>query len=384
MAIDKKRLREYLKEMKALEGRVTENNFIRRFEEKLLDLLSRNQIDTDDLTFIRNEVEKLFKSDFSGFDTKIKQTYNDIIELINELYDDIGTDVTRKFQRIKAVEQANQLQLQGYEEKTIESIARTVRQGIVEDVDFKELTRRIKKIGGTAGYYAETLAGTQLKRFARISKYNKSLIANVEYFTYAGVLRETTRSFCRACLLKTFHINNILKMRNGNLEPVIINCGGWNCIHDWEPDPFGSRKAVTNGKWYNLEGGARIYGDQKMMNVFNYSQSFETVATKYGVGNYLKKIRDVELTENRINHIRRKGRYADISDHGMATKIGHIRNNPDKVYYQYNKGPGLVFVKDGECAFIDLRKVKTLFKPTNFDKYKEFVLDNCVDISHYD
>jgi hypothetical protein len=52
-----------------------------------------------------------------------------------------------------------------------------------------------------------------------------------------GLRRDSIRPFCSEHLNQTYHIDEINEMNNGNRNPVLENCGGWNCIHEWEPVP---------------------------------------------------------------------------------------------------------------------------------------------------
>ncbi len=359
--------------MRGLESQVSEAQFIKRFKEKLLDLLARKKIDSDDIEFIRKQVEQLFKPEFEGFSADVQQTYKDVMDVVNTLYDDIGPDVSPAFDKVRAVMQTNQLQLQHYQQSTIDGIARVVQQGIIEGISYKELATNISKVGGQASAYADTLAKTQVKRFGRISKYNKSLIADVQYYEYAGILHETIRPFCYACLRKIFRIDKILRMKNGNLEPVIINCGGWNCIHDWEPDPTATAEDAVHGKFYNAPHGVVLYGSSGIAKLFSYSFGLDSIANGEGIKVYIGKCRKKTIKDEYVNHIRRRHGelYGDMSDEALRDKIEIIRSHPDRLYYQHTSksGPGIVFERGREFVFIGARKIKTMFKPSDYEQY---------------
>lgn len=382
MAIDRARLRQYLREVQALQDRVSDPVFMDIVREKLLDMISRGELDTEELEFILREVDRFFSPDFSKFHLEVKDTYNDTLEVVNDLYDDLGEDISREFSMVREVEKTNDLQIGEYQEKTKEAIARTVRDGIKEDKSVKELERDLRELGGKAEDYAETLAGTHIKRYGRVSKRNKSLQAEVEIYEYAGVLRDTTRPFCRACLHKLFRLDDILNMENGNLEPVIENCGGWNCIHDWEPDPTASEADAVSGKLYTVPGGAKLFGDEGIAKEFSYSVGLDSLVNRTGVQEYITKTKNVEIKQDRMDHIMKN--YPDRTEHGIKTRIGQMRSNPDNVFYQYNKGPRIVYEKDGEYLFASARKVHTMFKPADHEKFKEEFADHYVPLRNYE
>lgn len=383
MAIDRRRLREYLRELQALQARVSDPVFFEVVQAQLIELIARGELDTEELEFILPAVDRIFKTEFAGFETQLLGSYNDTLDLVNELYDDLGEDVSREFATVRAIERTNQLQLDEYEKQTREAIARTVRDGAVEDKSVAELEEDLAELGGKAAQYAGTLAATHLKRYGRASRYHKSLVAGVDIYEYAGVLRDTTRSFCRACLGKLFHIDDILNMMNGNLEPVIENCGGWNCIHEWEPDPTATEADTVSGKLYTVPGGARLYGDEGIAKEFSYSIGLERLGAREGVQAYIDKTKKVDLTQDRIDHIKRK-RYQDVSDQGIRVKVGQLRSNPKKVYYQYNKGPRIVYEKNGEFLFVSARRVHTLIKPSDINKFRNNFVKYFVELKDYE
>lgn len=98
---------------------------------------------------------------------------------------------------LRSVETANRLQLGDYEDSVKESIRKTMTDGLTEGKSYGELVQDLKELGDKAARYAETLASTHLKRYSRSMKYQKTLISGTDIFMYAGVLRDTTRAFCR-------------------------------------------------------------------------------------------------------------------------------------------------------------------------------------------
>lgn len=256
MAINKTRLNRYLARMRELKSNVSDASFYDIVRAKIMDLIARGQLDTDELEFLVREVERIFNSDFAGFVQDVKITYNDTLELVNELYDDLGIDISREFDVVRAVEETNDLQLGEYSEQMKREIARKIRDGNIAGKSVRELGEDLTQLGGKAKHYAETLATTGIQRYSQASKNHKAEIAGVFAYEYAGVLRETTRPFCRVLLTHIYHIDDLKKFRNGNLEPVTINCGGWNCIHALEPDPTATEEDIVKGPLQEIFGDA--------------------------------------------------------------------------------------------------------------------------------
>ena len=386
MAINKTRLKEYLKELKAIQEEVGDTVFLQQFEERILDALARELIRVEDVEFLEREVGRLFNIDFSKFDLKLLQSYNTTLDLVNDLYDDIAGDMSREFAQLRALEKVHRLQLDNYAKATVSAIAKIISEGVIGNDSYKEVAAAIKALNDDkAAYYAETLAKTQIKRYGRQSRYQKALLAGVTIFEYAGVLRVTTRPFCRACLGHRFHIDDIKKMSNGNLDPVLINGGGWNCIHEFEPDPTARKADAVSGKLYTVTGKAKIYGDARMKKTFNFSVGLDNIGGYKELQQYVDKVRKLPLKESTIKHI--KAHYDDLQDSTIEIKLRRIIDKPDQLYYQYNGGPRIVFERDGEFVFASARTFHTMFKPAGKqgpDKYRQHFLKSLVKLHSID
>lgn len=250
---DLDRFQAYMDEMLLLQGRIGDPLFIRRFEVQLFDLLASGQIQQTEIELILQEMDMLFDAEFVEFQGRFETGYNEVLSLVNDKYSDIGGDISREVQQMRRIEITNEMQLGEYTETTRQAIKQTIEAGIREEKSVAELEAEIADVNSRAAFYAETLTRTHLMRYGRIGKFEKALIAGVDIFAYLGVLRDTTRPFCRALLHGRYKIADIERFTNGNLEPVIENCGGWNCIHDWEPDPTATDNEVVTGPLIDLD-----------------------------------------------------------------------------------------------------------------------------------
>jgi len=242
MAIDKQRLQEFRRDLAALQAQLSFDEHYRVIRAKTLDALSRGLFKDLNQAQMQRFIERNFKPEHAKFIKKIFNTFNDVLSVLNELYKDLGVDVERNFNTLRAIESVNRTRLGDYEDNAVKAIARVIRVGITKNENFREITRRLIGTDEKVTLYADTIARTQVKGYARTAKAEKARIAEVFLYEYAGILRRTTRPFCRALLGTTHHIDRINQMRNGNLNPVWQYCGGWNCYHDWEPDPFAKKQ----------------------------------------------------------------------------------------------------------------------------------------------
>ena len=240
MAANKSRYRRFRDDLKALQQGLSRKSYLVSLQSKLLDFIARANPSPDDLLRIRQAVTTLVDDDFEPFAARVIASYNETLAIVNTHYADLGVDLTQDHSRIQAIERANRADLGRYRESTIRRISQATREALLAGETAREFARRIAPASNRARFYALTLAQTQTKVVARAAKAEKARIAEVHYFEYVGIIRDATRDFCRDLLIgqSTYHIDAIHQMRNGNKEPVIENGGGWNCIHDWEPDPF--------------------------------------------------------------------------------------------------------------------------------------------------
>jgi len=197
---------------------------------------------------LKEQFTLIFGEYYAQFADESFDKYDSIIDLANKEYKDFGVDIERDHHKIAAIEKINKTRIGKYEPKFVNRFVKVVRKSITEGADFPELRFRIRKIGGGVSDYADVLARTQLKGYGRAVKFEKANIAEIFYYEYWGIIRpDRTRQFCKDRLNgtsargdNTYHIDEIWELDNGpkQLKPVIHYAGGWNCRHDWEPDPF--------------------------------------------------------------------------------------------------------------------------------------------------
>jgi len=231
------RAKKFQKEMAALYESLSFQDFYSVAKNKIIDALARGAIQGDSLSQVKRQVRKLFHSEFASYLDGVYERYTDTLHLVNDLYSDLGIDLTRDMQRILAIEAVNDSRFGRYEEATIREISRRVRKGIVAGDDWKTISKNIGKIDARANFYANTLGRTLVKGYARESKVIKADIAEVVWYQYVGIVRPQTRPFCYACVNAHFSRAELRLSKNGMIQPVLRFAGGYNCHHDLEPDP---------------------------------------------------------------------------------------------------------------------------------------------------
>ncbi len=128
--------------------------------------------------------------------------------------------------------------LDDYSDDELVIIKKTISDGLQQNKNFNKIADDLSLCGGGIAQNAIKLSKTFVVAFQRITHLQKALIAEIEWYQYVGIVKNKTYTFCLDILNKHHNIDNILKMKNGVLEPVIYFGGGFECTHRWEANPF--------------------------------------------------------------------------------------------------------------------------------------------------
>ncbi len=112
-------------------------------------------------------------------------------------------------------------------------IRRAIRKQISAGLDQQELQRSFVDAGSKLQQYSYTLAHTTLSGVSQNYSNLSADKAGLDYAWYCGTLTPSTRPFCKERLDKVYRLDDIDAMSNGQIEPVITYCGGYNCRHRW-------------------------------------------------------------------------------------------------------------------------------------------------------
>lgn len=241
--MDYTRAEEFKKHLEEIQRQIGFKPFLGVIQDKLIDYAAKNP--DADIAEILIEVKKVFPPEYKKYVDLAFDKYDDVIELTNYYYEDIGTPLTRKVNDLRALEKTDRIRYGEYGERTIKRITDIVHKVLLDEPDRKTLEQSlIKKVDDArVAFYADTIAWTQVKAFGRAGKSIKANIAEIFFFDYFGPRRETTRPECIWALIKkTFSTAEIeqqdSKSWRGQIKPFKVYCGGWNCAHDLEPNPF--------------------------------------------------------------------------------------------------------------------------------------------------
>ena len=117
--------------------------------------------------------------------------------------------------------------------KVQQDVVREISRGIREGLPSAELEDILARKFSKSRSHSRTIANSSLQAFARADRFEKANTAGVKRFRYVGPSPE--REFCRKHFRKVYTLSEINQLSNGQLSPVRLYCGGYNCRHQWQP-----------------------------------------------------------------------------------------------------------------------------------------------------
>jgi hypothetical protein len=242
----------YLEDLKSLYKSLSFDEQYAMMRAKLIDQYQRGNLGGDLLAQYQRQVQTIFGEDFRAVLTKVDRAYTEITQIINTDYKDLGIDVDRNFDSIRALESENMRKWGDYSDEVTHRIAKECKSAVLKNEGVDNLIKRLDGVPGFEPQYSETLARTFVKSHSQEMKNEKARIAEIDYFDYVGPPVRTSgppghlsHIFCIEIFKdrrRTFRADDINGMKNGQREPVRTHRGGYNCQHDWEPNPFYSGK----------------------------------------------------------------------------------------------------------------------------------------------
>lgn len=113
-----------------------------------------------------------------------------------------------------------------------DTVVKTFRESVRNEYSFETIRTNLQKESlGTSQIY--TLANTAVAQFDNASMFEFAQQAGVEKYLYDGTLTPNSRPFCVKHFKKTYTLERIHQLNNGQELEVWTSCGGFNCTHFW-------------------------------------------------------------------------------------------------------------------------------------------------------
>jgi hypothetical protein len=223
------------------------DDFVAAYTNSILDALgdfSKIELAQLDTIGISNMVEQAIEASadliIEDMAEQISASVDAVIDNTVAFYSEVGVQVpalrdaiarTEAAQEITQLFQTNMAGMRSeLLEGTIETLQTELAQGLVNRADMEEL---IFQYADGKAHYARTNARMIVSSYNRIGRDQVRESAGLTHGYYYGDARVNTRPFCLRVIDKVFTMEQIEQMDNGQLSPVRIYAGGWNCIHSW-------------------------------------------------------------------------------------------------------------------------------------------------------
>lgn len=115
-------------------------------------------------------------------------------------------------------------------------LRKAMTQVITRGGSYRDVVVHLRRETDIVAYQARTLANTAVAGFDNAYQFEIAGRTGIETFRYAGMAAQ--RPFCQERLGGNYTRSEINRMDNGQGLPVFAYCGGYNCVHQWVPNPF--------------------------------------------------------------------------------------------------------------------------------------------------
>lgn len=162
----------------------------------------------------------------------IKEIEQEFAQYSNVLINNTATRESREL-ALKALTSVNkELGASGTfkDEKLISIIENGLKTGQNASTIVSRMDKEFKK----ATFVNETIVNTAKRGFNRLYNFQAAVDAGVKKFKYAGP-NNPSHPLCKKYLNKILTVEEILSLRNRQIEPVTAFMGGYKCRHHLEP-----------------------------------------------------------------------------------------------------------------------------------------------------
>lgn len=220
------------------------DDFVRAYTDSIVESLgslSGSDLDDMDLDRVVEEAlanaREIINTELAG---QIQTSTKQIITDTSDFYSSLGLsvpnlrDAVQRSQDAEALTELFRVNMSNMREElldgTIDTLRREIAQGLINRSDMEDL---IFQYADGKAHYARVNSRMIVSSYNRIGREQVRQSADLKNGLYYGDARDNTRPFCLRCIGRVFTMEQIEAMDNGQLSPVKIYAGGWNCIHSW-------------------------------------------------------------------------------------------------------------------------------------------------------
>jgi hypothetical protein len=216
-------------------------------EDRIADLMATAPLQDGQLfdlewaTNARTQIRQMVNEEYLGTVDSIIREYDDVAVGAADMLREYG-DIVELDQGV--VSQLQQLTFQGFEDigtEYLDVIAKQVYESTLTGTTFAQSVAAVKEVvGKDMARYASQQVHDALTQFDRTVNTKIALDSGAEKFVYRGSDDEKTRSFCRKHVGKTYTIDEINEIWQGewsgkSSSNAFVSAGGYNCRHRFRP-----------------------------------------------------------------------------------------------------------------------------------------------------
>lgn len=186
-----------------------------------------------------NVSRRLAKEVMAAVDSKITKFDGGMLsEWLNRKVDTFATLTTAQYQEMEG--------------KIAQRLYKTIDRALRERMTDDQILQMLARDTNTAERHLLTLRRTTIGVANRVKVTNNAINQGAEWFRYGGRIgggngRNGTavRPFCQKHIDGVYNLKEIEGMSNGQgLDPVLYYCGGYNCVHRWQPVTIETARAA--------------------------------------------------------------------------------------------------------------------------------------------
>lgn len=200
-------------------------------------LIQEGALNTDDMARIDRVLRRTSDATAQSLTESLGQRYPAITEIEKSFFAEISLSTSVTAEEYEAVFSSF---VQNMETSFLElthsnrdTLRRMIRESVGGDMSSENLIARLAGENDKLATYAETIGNTSMNAVSQDYNTISARSAGLKHALYAGNILPATRDFCRELVGKVLTIEAIRKLQNGQIEPVLTYCGGYNCRHRW-------------------------------------------------------------------------------------------------------------------------------------------------------
>jgi len=222
------------------------DDFVRAYTAAVIDGLPADPAAADIDSIVRTALENSRDIINAGLGAQIDASTRKIVADTVAFYEGLGValpdlaEAVERSREIKDLTEVFQAGMAQMREELLEGTIEVMQRQIASaGVDRGLLEEAILEFADGKAFFARVNAKMVVSAYNRIGRDQVRQSAGLQHGLYFGDIRTNTRPFCRRLVGKVFAVEQIEAMNNGQLAPVKVYAGGWNCIHSWlwvDPD----------------------------------------------------------------------------------------------------------------------------------------------------